>query len=344
MLFKSLNSVDYPYTFVSHCYAGSPEGTPNQYYIKGTDEYTKYLVTKMATQVPLAGRNLTMDRLYTSIPIAEWLWNEQKMTMIGTFQSNRKGFPAELKKPGPNKTSSIFYQVDGPLVLAQYCTVTKSKGAVSIVILTTRTPMDGVTQDDQQKPAIFKLYDFTKTGTDQMDSRFSTGKYCSKPTTRRWSIAFFSYIMDTTRVNIQTLVTLNNGGSPRKVDSFAFGKKLALGLISPYLEKKETAGLTPVNLLKLYLVTNENRYLKAATKESSAPSGSNEILPFKGQSSQTPTRCGSCIVELRDISAAERYKGKNSLTKSSGLCEKCGVVKCNKKHLVKLCISCFKSL
>ena len=150
--------------------------------------------------------------------------------------------------------------------------------------------------------------------------------------------------MDTTRVNIQTLVTLNNGGSPRKVDSFAFGKKLALGLISPYLEKKETAGLTPVNLLKLYLVTNENRYLKAATKESSAPSGSNEILPFKGQSSQTPTRCGSCIVELRDISAAERYKGKNSLTKSSGLCEKCGVVKCNKKHLVKLCISCFKSL
>ena len=138
----------------------------------------------MATQVPLAGRNLTMDRLYTSIPIAEWLWNEQKMTMIGTFQSNRKGFPAELKKPGPKKTSSIFYQVDGPLVLAQYCTVTKSKGAVNIVILTTRTPMDGVTQDDQQKPAIFKLYDFTKTGTDQMDSRFITGKYCSKPKTR----------------------------------------------------------------------------------------------------------------------------------------------------------------
>ena len=96
ILFKSINAVEYPYTFVSHCYAGCPEGTPNQYYIRGTDEYTKYLITKMATQVPLAGRNLTMDRLYiyTSIPIAEWLWNEQKMTMIGTFQSDRRGFPA----------------------------------------------------------------------------------------------------------------------------------------------------------------------------------------------------------------------------------------------------------
>lgn len=173
-----------------------------------------------------------------------------------------------------------------------------------------------------------------------MDSRFGTGKYCTKPKSRRWSFAFFSYIMDTTRVNVQTLVTLNNGGN-----SFAFGKKLATGLINPYWEKKGTAGLTPDNLVKMYLVTKDNRYLMAATKESSAPSGSDDIFPFKGQSNQTPTRCGSCIVELRDISeAAGRYRGKNSLTKSSGLCEKCGVVKCTKKHLIKLCISFFKSL
>ncbi|XP_063677508.1 uncharacterized protein LOC134813590 [Bolinopsis microptera] len=161
----------------------------------------------------------------------------------------------------------------------------------------------------------------------------------------RSSVAFFSHIMDTTRVNVQNLVTLNNGGNPRLADSFAFGKKLAMGLINPYLEKKGTAGLTPVNLVKMYLVTKDNRYLMAATKESSAPSHSDDILPFKGQSSQTPARCGSCIVDLRDINeAAGRYRGKNSLTKSSGLCEKCGVVKCTKKHLVKLCISCFKSL
>lgn len=86
------------------------------------------------------------------------------MTMIGTWQSNRKGFPSVLKNPGPDKTSTIYYQVDGPLVLVQYCTVTKSKGPVSIVILTTRSPMEAVTSDAQQKPAIFKLYDFTKTG------------------------------------------------------------------------------------------------------------------------------------------------------------------------------------
>lgn len=37
--------------------------------------------------------------------------------------------------------------------------------------MTTRKPIEGVTKDEIKKPAIFKLYDFTKTGTDSMDSR-----------------------------------------------------------------------------------------------------------------------------------------------------------------------------
>ena len=41
-----------------------------------------------------------------------------------------------------------------------------------------------------------------------------------------WSVAVFSYIMDTTRVNIQTLIALNTGTEPRKVNSFDFGRNL----------------------------------------------------------------------------------------------------------------------
>jgi len=38
------------------------------------------------------------------------------------------------------------------------------EGAVSVVILSTRKPIEGVTKDANKKPTIFKLYDFTKTG------------------------------------------------------------------------------------------------------------------------------------------------------------------------------------
>ena len=94
----------------------------------------------------------------------EWLWSKQDMTGIGTWMSNRKGYPPALKTPGCNKSSEIYYQDDWPLVLVRYSTVTKSSGAVSVVLLTTRKPLHGVTDDEQRKPATFKLYDFTKTG------------------------------------------------------------------------------------------------------------------------------------------------------------------------------------
>ena len=44
----------------------------------------------------MRGLNLTIDRLYTSIPIAEWLI-EKGITVTGTIQTNRKGLPQEMK-------------------------------------------------------------------------------------------------------------------------------------------------------------------------------------------------------------------------------------------------------
>lgn len=48
---------------------------------------------------------------------------------------------------------------------------------ISVVILTTRKPIEGVTKDEIKKPAIFKLYDFSKTGTDSMDRRLVQNWY-----------------------------------------------------------------------------------------------------------------------------------------------------------------------
>ena len=37
-----------------------------------------------------------MDRLYTSIPIANWLL-EKHITIVGTLMTNRRGIPDEVK-------------------------------------------------------------------------------------------------------------------------------------------------------------------------------------------------------------------------------------------------------
>lgn len=177
-----------------------------------------------------------------------------------------------------------------------------------------------------------------------MDSRFSTGKYCSKPKTRRWTIAFFSYLLDTTRVNTQTLCALNNGEDARKVDSFDFGKKFAMDLIGPYLEKRDISRLSSSILVKLFTLTQDRKYLMALLRLHEPPSPAQE-LAFCGQSSSQLKRCNVCIRSLESslIDGKIRNKAIGNLTRVGSICEQCSQVRC-KKHLIKLCETCYDKI
>ena len=65
LLFKSINSVQYPFTFRVAVYSGKPSGDPGEYYVPGIMPIVQALVSQLATHVDLQGRNITMDRLYT---------------------------------------------------------------------------------------------------------------------------------------------------------------------------------------------------------------------------------------------------------------------------------------
>ena len=88
VLFKSLNSARYPYTYQTHVYSGKPEEVTNEsLYVQGTINCIKYLVEQHQKCHSLKGRNITMDKLYTSLEIADWL-SARNITMVGTFQKN----------------------------------------------------------------------------------------------------------------------------------------------------------------------------------------------------------------------------------------------------------------
>jgi len=163
ILFKSINYARYPYTYQTHIYCGKPEGDPDEYYVSGTFNYITTLVDKLLIHQKLEGRNISMHRLYTSFKIADWLL-QKSITMVGTFQLNRVGIPAELKKTDSREilSSEVYWQCDGKTNLTSYVVKT-SKGKKNVLILSTVEPIISVTRDDQKKkPAVFKLYDFTK--------------------------------------------------------------------------------------------------------------------------------------------------------------------------------------
>ena len=88
---RSISDRRVTYTYYTLPYAGKPEEiTDNSEYVTGTDNYTKYLVEGLEQHVNLQGRNISMDRYFTSMTISEYLL-DKGMTVVGTMHSDRAG-------------------------------------------------------------------------------------------------------------------------------------------------------------------------------------------------------------------------------------------------------------
>ena len=82
-----------------------------------------------------------------------------------------------------------------------------SKGKKNVILLSTAPSILGITKDDgKSKLGIYKVYDFTKRGTDIIDKRM--GLYTCRPKSRKWTITVFSYVIDMAHVNSSTTVAL----------------------------------------------------------------------------------------------------------------------------------------
>ena len=168
-------------------------------------------------------RNISTDRLYTSIPLANWLL-EHDITILGTLNTLRHGIPDELKKQNEREefsTTCHFEAENGDLCLMSYTVKSKSKGIKNVLMLTTLRPLNGKTKDDRkQKPTLLKLYDFAKGGTDIVDQLIDF--YTTIAASRRWDIIAFYYILDTVPVNSETVWCLSQNQEPQKCNTHQF--------------------------------------------------------------------------------------------------------------------------
>ena len=92
-----------------------------------------------------------MDHYYTSIPLAEWLY-DKNITRIGTLNSNQKGLPKEIKETkGRQENSWIPCKTDKDEVnLSSYTVKTMSSDMRNVLLLQTTNPAHYVTQDDKK--------------------------------------------------------------------------------------------------------------------------------------------------------------------------------------------------
>ena len=130
------------------------------YYIDSTENYVYYLVNQTANNVELQGRNISMDRLYRSISLANWLLG-RKITCVGILNHNSLGILTELKNTSEREEFSVtchYESVKKDLCLLSYTVKTKSTGKMNALLLSTMRLLKGITRDgNQQKPGIYKF-------------------------------------------------------------------------------------------------------------------------------------------------------------------------------------------
>jgi len=100
---------------------------------------------------------------------------------------------------------------------------------------------------------------------------------------RRWTINAFGYILDTARVNAQTIYSLANNLDPRKCVSVSFGWNLVKALCTPQIERRkdQVCTLKCNTTSKIYLMLGQNRV--------------EEAVPEVSQGDRKKRRCHSCL-------------------------------------------------
>ena len=252
--------------------------------------------------------------------------------------SNKRCIPAELKDTTSRDAPSykfMFDQTCDKISLHSYVVNSKSSGKKNVLALSSMPVILGTTKDDgKQKPAILKFYDFSKGGTDIIDQRM--GNYSVNSMSPRWIMTTFAYLLDTARVNAQTIHSMNAGTDPRKSISFQFGWDLAIALVTPHIRSRKNSLLKKLNsktLSKMNLILNDS--------EDDARSIEDQNLFPHPPISPKRNRCVSCIEALRNTSGAAKLYSKITALKTQ--CQCCGQSVC-KQHSFIMCTKCHEKI
>ena len=134
-----------------------------------------------------SGRNITMDRFFMSIPLAQSL-SRNGLTCLGTLAKNKPHVPADFTARGRQLHSTMFgYNED--MQLSSYV----ARPTKCVLILSTMHSTNHINSDEESKPDAIVDYNLTKWGVDRLDQMANT--YTCRRKTRRWpNVLFFNIL------------------------------------------------------------------------------------------------------------------------------------------------------
>lgn len=282
ILIRSLADAQFRYFCNLKLYRGSDETVPIE------ERSTEGLVLEMVRPYWKSGRNLTVDRYYTSVNLAKKLW-ELELTLTGTLQTNRRNISEEAKYfRGRELYSNLFFYHhfgnNGLLTCLSY--IPKQK-FVLLLLSTTHVepnipPIDTKGRPNTKcKSEMNLFYNSTKSGVDVLD--YMCRVYTAKRGTKRWTTSLFGTLIDMAAINTQTCCQrIDHERAEAKMEKMVIPRRakyrqdflihLALELAIPFVQRRSTYGMNV-----LYL-----QAMNCVLKEANVFRDQNEQLPYIG--------------------------------------------------------------
>lgn len=192
---------------------------------------------------PIAGtnRNVTTDNWFSSIFLAEKLFREMKLTLVGTIRANRLGVPSDFKANKERTVHSSIFAHHKEKTLVSYCTK-KNKVVVLVSTMHSDQKIDP-DSGESRKPDIVSFYNKTKVGVDSVDQMCA--KYDCSRNTKRWPMVVFFDLVNISGINASRVFSFNNNRIVRRT---RFLESLAWDLIEPQIRSRLDSPSLPTEL------------------------------------------------------------------------------------------------
>lgn len=186
------------------------------------------------------GYGITTDNFFTSIPLANELWN-RNLTICGTMRKNKQDIPPVLLPHRSRTENSSLFAFQDKYTLVSYVPA-KNK---AVILLSTEHHDDKVTgEETNYKPEIILHYNNTKGSVDTMDKMVN--EYSVKRSTKRWPFVLFQNTIDIASLNSFVLWIAKhphlskNAAHKRREFLLQMGQEL----IKPYVDRRLQTGVT----------------------------------------------------------------------------------------------------
>lgn len=141
----------------------------------------------------MSNRNITTDSFFTSVPLAEKLW-EEKLTILGTMRKNKPQIPSTFQPSRSRDVLSSQFLFRDQFTLMSYV----PKKNKSVVLLSSQHHSSSI-DTVSGKPEMILDYNKTKGAVDTVDHLVSNFSCCRR--SNKWPINMFYFLLDAIAYN-----------------------------------------------------------------------------------------------------------------------------------------------